>query len=180
MSASLRDHASELSAGGARPRRGSTALVAMLMVLAVAPAYADNVVAGLAAAFEHVANIYLTLAVFNVVSWFIEAWILNRYLRLGYWKLFGLSALVNIVSTALGLRFWPSVFGREGWKTAIVFGDWRMLGALFLRSFVLTVAEEGLILMAILRRRVRAIVIGVVVANLVTYVLAAIIMLFVR
>ncbi len=180
MSASLRDHACELSVGGARPRRWSTALVAMLLVLAVAPAYADNVVSGLAVAFEHVANIYLTLLVFNVVSWFIEAWILNRYLRLGYWKLFGLSALVNIVSTALGLRLWPSVLGREGWKTAMVFGDLRMLGVLFLRSFVLTVAEEGLILMAILRRRVRAIVIGVVVANLVTYVLAAIIMLIVR
>ena len=162
------------------PRRWSPPCVAMLVVLAVTPAYADDFFAGLSAALEHVANIYLTLLVFNVVSWFIEAGILNHYLRVGYWKLFGLSALVNIASTVLGLWFWPWVFGREGWKTAIVYGDWGTLGVLFLRSFVLTVAEEGLILVLALRRRVRAIVIGVVVANVVTYVLAAIIMLCVR
>jgi len=162
------------------PGRWSTPCVGMLVLLAVRPAYSDNVVSGIVAAFEHVANIYLTLLVFNVVSWFIEAGILRYYLRLGYWKLFGLSALVNVVSTALGLEFWPLVFGQEGWKTAIALGLLDKLAALFLRSFVITIAEEALILVLALRRRVRAIVIAVVVANLLTYVLAAIIMFFVR
>jgi hypothetical protein len=179
MSASLCNHASGPPIGKARPRRWLMALVGMLMLAAVAPAHADDFFAGLGAALDHVANIYLTLLVFNVVSWFIEAWILNRYLRVGYWKLFGLSALVNIVSTALGFFHWKLLLGFEGWKTAIVYGDWGRVGILFLRSFVITVAEEGLILMAIVRGRARAVWRGVLAANLVTYVLAAIIMLFV-
>ena len=152
----------------------------MLVLLAAIPAYSDNVASAIGAAFDHYANIYLTLLVFNVVSWFIEAAILNHYLRLGYWKLFGLSALVNVVSTALGLEFWPLVFRGEGWKAAIVMGSLDRLAVLFLRSFVLTVAEEALILALALRRRVRAIILAVVLANLVTYALAAIIMFIVR
>jgi hypothetical protein len=180
MSGFLRYHTSGLLTGRARRRRWLMALVGMLTLAAVAPAHADNVVNGIAAAFDHVANIYLTLLVFNVVSWFIEAWILNRYLRLGYWKLFGLSALVNIVSTALGFFHWKLLLGFEGWKTAIVYGDWSRVGILFLRSFVITVAEEGLLLMVIVRGRARAVWRGVLAANLVTYVLAFVIMLIIR
>ncbi len=170
---------------------GFTVGLCGLFALTAAPAQADGI-AGEMASFA-VKAIPLLLALI-VATWFLEAAILNRFLQRRYWRMFAIAVLINIVSTELGLRFWPHIFratlpgtGEQipsgfafGWKWAslLAFEEHRYgpLAVLFLRSFLITVVEETLLVMLLLRKQFAKIAVATVAANSASYILALLVM----
>jgi hypothetical protein len=142
------------------------AAVAVLVLLAV-PAFAD----GVAAEFD----IYATVVIpFIIATWFIEAAVLNYILKLGYRRCFSYSLIANLASFFLGL-IWVGVLGEAGWKEALIHGEVGRARLLLLRSFVVTVAEEGLIILLLVgkQRDNKATLAAVPAANALTYAIGA-------
>ncbi len=92
------------------------------------------------------------LGALTVVVCLLEAWVMDRFLRLGFRRCFWLAVAANLVSMLLGL-VWYHAGGQVGWKTALVHGEFGAVAWLLLRSFVITVAEETVVIMFVLRRQ---------------------------
>jgi hypothetical protein len=149
-----------------------------VLVFAAAPALADPfsaemMVTGLIA--------LIVVIPFSIATWFIEAAVLNYILKLDYSLAFTYSLVANLVSFFLGL-IWASVLGESGWKAAFMFGQLDRMALLFLRSFVVTVAEEGLIILLLVGKgRDNKTTLGAVLAaNAVSYAIGAPVMYVLR
>lgn len=146
----------------------ATSAAVALVSLIVGPAHADAIAAGLAAGFaEGVALFFLVvlgpilIPFYAAVIAFIEAYGLNVVLNLGYRRCFKYAFLANIVSTSVGFLWYTAVWlaGGEatGWKTSIR-AYWAgdagvgVFILLFVRSLVVSVAAETLVLFLGLRR----------------------------
>jgi len=175
-------------AGGACRPAVSIALgvVALLSaaLLAVTPASADDMfmASGVSEAMG------LAFFIWIGVTLFIEAWILNAFLKLGYPEpgippSYGLgypralaySILANLASALLSL-LWAGMFREGGWKIALLSHEWGTLARLLVRSYVVTVAEEGMVVALLMRNRrsIGTVFTAVAVANLASYALIAV------
>ncbi len=82
----------------------------------------------------------------------LEAALMDHFLKLGYRRCFWYAVVANLVSMGLGL-IWYHAGGQVGWKTALIQGQFRMVAWLLLRSFTITVAEETVVVMLLLRKQ---------------------------
>ena len=163
-----------------------------LVVLAAVPAVADDVAVHLGTAIlRAVAPFLLALAVLLTSLYiasivFVEAAALNAFLSLGYWRSFRYSFLVNMLSFLIGVLWYAATRaasgpGHEyiGWKTAFA-GDASVTLVLWLliRSFLVTVLAEALLLIGLLSRERRSgdIFAGLVFANVLSYGLSVVVM----
>jgi hypothetical protein len=145
---------------------------AALLLLAAAAARANDIsweaanrVAGYA--------VFAFLAAYSPAVWLVEAAILNIFLERGYWRCLGYAAVANIVSTGIAL-LWYYNWGQEtGWKMSLVDGPPGRTGALFVRSYLVTVAEETVVVLLMLGKlgNVRTALKSVAAANAVSYAL---------
>jgi hypothetical protein len=137
--------------------RVCTGFVALLALLPTA-AFADDMIAGnlggaLAMAFALAAvPAVAAVAAFTVVVCLLEASLMDRFLKLGYRRCFWYAVVANLVSMGLGL-IWYQAGGQVGWKTAMIQGEFGMVAWLLLRSFVITIAEEAVVVALLLRKR---------------------------
>jgi hypothetical protein len=113
----------------------------------------------------------------------VEAWVLNRFLQVGYKKTLGYSALINLASwgVSLGWEALARVLGGAsgGWKTALARGEFSGLAFLFVRSLVVAIVIEGVVLLLMLGRKFEAkkIIGAVAAANGASYVVNLLVML---
>jgi len=102
----------------------------------------------------------------------IEAKILNLFLKAGFRRCLGYSTLANVYSGVVGW-LWAVAAQTDGWKAAVLAHEWNRLGVLFVRSYLVAVAVEGLIvlLMAGKRADAKTVLKAVAWANAASYVL---------
>ena len=159
--------------GGVRRRRITIAAgaVALLLttLLAGSAALADDMFLA-SGAFEALGRMAFLFVVWIVVTPFVEAWILTAFLKLGYPRALAYAILANLVSALLGL-LWAGLFQEPGWKTALLDRQWAVLPRMLLRSYVVTTAEEGMVVALLIRntKNIGTVFTAVVVANLVSY-----------
>ena len=177
--------------GSVRRRRISIAIGAIALLLATllasSPALADDMF--LASGFLEA--IGLMFIIWIGVTLFVEALILNAFLKLGYsepggpgsfglgyLRALGYSFVANLVSALLSW-LWAGLFQEGGWKVALLAHQWGPLARLFIRSYVVTTAEEGMVVALLVRNRrsIGTVFTAVCVANLASYVLIAVIYL---
>jgi hypothetical protein len=114
-----------------------------------------------------------------------EAGVFNAILKLGYRRCLQLSLAANTASTLIGLVCGFAGMG-EGWKSAwLLIGekpDYPHIAALLLRSFLVTVTVETLVLLRLLRkaREPGRTLQAAVAANVVSYALVAAILTAIR
>jgi len=120
----------------------------------------------------------IVLPGYTIVISFIEAAVLSAVLKSRYWSCFKWVLAANVVSTVLGVM-WFFVLGEGGWKMALTAGNMRLFWGLIARSFVVTVAEETLVVALIVRQRfgIGQVLKALAAANVVTYVLTALLLL---
>lgn len=130
--------------------------VALLILLPTA-AFADDMIMGnlggallLMGAGALVAS--AGVAAFTGVVCLLEAALMDRFLKLGYRRCFWYAVVANLVSMGLGM-IWYQAGGRVGWKTALIQGEFGMVTWLLFRSFIITVAEETVVVMLVLRKQ---------------------------
>ena len=136
--------------------------VALLILLPTA-AFADDMIMGnlggalaamggpvfgAAAALAAVAGV----VAFTAVVCLLEASLMDRFLKFGYRRCFWYAVVANLVSMGLG-AIWYYAGGQVGWKTALIQGEFGMVAWLLLRSFTITVAEEAVVVMLLVRRQ---------------------------
>ena len=126
------------------------------------------------------------LAAYSPFTWLVEAAILNAFLRRGYWNCFGYAAAANIVSTVVG-AVWFFVATQEGtatakgWKMAFVDATYAKVAVLMLRSYIVTVAEETVVVALVARLRdIRIPLKAVAAANAVSYALTLLALVIAR
>ena len=172
--------------GPRRPVSKSWLIVLALLaavLLAAAPALADDMflASGFGDAFVALAVIGLLIFIgWIVATIFVEALILNVFLKLGYLRCLGYSFLANAVSALLGL-LWAGLFQEGGWKLALLSGAWGPFARLLIRSYVVTTAEEGMVVALLVRNRrsIGTVFTAVSIANLVSYALFVVIYLII-
>jgi len=164
----------ERAGGPCRPAVSiALGVVALLSaaLLAVTPASADDMfmASGVLEAMG------LAFIIWIAATLFIEAWILNAFLKLGYRRALAYSILANLASALLSL-LWAGMFREGGWKIALLSHEWGALARLFVRSYVVTVAEEGMAVALLMRNRrsIGTVFAAVAVANLASYALIAV------
>ena len=120
----------------------------------------------------------IVLPAYTIVICFIEAAVLNAVLKSRYWSCFKWVLVANVVSTVLAVM-WLFVLGEGGWKMALTAGNTRLFWGLIARSFVVTVAEETLVVALIVRQRfgIGHVLKAVAAANAVSYLLTALLLL---
>ena len=164
------------------PHRPVALLLACTVVTAVSctAVHADGFAAGMAVGIAQALAFFLLIAVVVVTLFcgsilLIEALGLNYYLKLGLWPCLGCALPANLLSAIIGL-IWYYAGNEEGWKTAVAIGELASIAPLFLRSFLVTLVGEGLLLVLILRkyRDVRTILKAVLLANALSYLLSAV------
>ncbi len=159
---------------------GSCCCALVLMLVAAAPASANDMGGpaawGLAILWFVIFPVMLPLYVLFVCA--IEAAVLSAVLRSRYWSCFKWLLAANVVSTVLGV-VWFFVLGEGGWKMALTAGNMRLFCGLIARSFVVTVAEETLVVALIVRQRfaIGQVLKAVAAANAVSCVLTALLLL---
>jgi len=136
--------------------RSILGFVAFLVLLPTA-AFADDMIMGnLGGALLLMGAAALAAAAgvggFTVAVCLLEASLMDRFLKLGYRRCFGYAVVANLVSMGLGL-IWYEAGGRVGWKTALIQGEFGMVAWLLLRSFIITLAEETVVVMLLLRKQ---------------------------
>ena len=119
----------------------------------------------------------LTIAIVVIVGYVlltvgVEAWVLASYLRCGFWPGLAYSLLMNLASGGVGAAWW-FLGGQVGWKTAVVHHQWVLAGAHVVRSFLVTLAIEALVLLGLLRREpdTKRVLKAAALANAISYVL---------
>jgi len=155
----------------------AAAAAALLLAAGFSPAHADPIggmMAGLGAAlfFGALAVLAVFLAYVAVVL-LVEAKILNLFLKVGFRRCLGYSTLANVASGVVGW-LWSAAARTGGWKLAIVHHQWNTLGVLFVRSYLVAVAVEGLIVLLMVGKRAdaRTVIKAVAWANAASYVLS--------
>jgi len=147
-----------LSGGAKRSRRVRplVALSALLILLPTAVLGDDMIMGNLGGALAFIGMAVLVaaagVAAFSVVVCLLEAYLMDRFVKLGYLRCLWYSLVANVVSMGLG-GVWYLVGGQTGWKTALIHGQYGMVWWLLLRSFVITVAEEAVVVTLLVRRR---------------------------
>ena len=117
------------------------------------------------------------LAAYSPLTWLVEAAVLNAFLEWDYWDCFRLAAAANIVSTVVGLIWFTGATQdggavAKGWKTAFVDAASGQVAILMLRSYIVTVAEETVVVALVARLRdIRTALKAVAAANAVSYAL---------
>jgi len=152
---------------------------AALLVLVAAAARANDISwAAANSAFSYA--VFAFLAAYSPAVWLVEAAILNVFLKRGYWRCLGYAAVANIVSTGIAL-LWYSNWGQgnwgqqTGWKTSWLSGPPARTVLLFVRSYLVTVAEESVVVLLMLGKlgNVKTALKSVAAANAVSYALTA-------
>ena len=149
-----------------------------LLVLAPAAVRADDIVVSFDIPLEiEIAILLIVLTPATVALAAVEAIVLNYFLGLGYWRCLMYAFLANAVSIALGFA-WRAVLGEEGWKMSLQTGQVDRIAALFLRSFIITFVEEGLVISLLVGTAVnrKTTLAAVFLANVVSYVLLAVLL----
>ncbi len=145
---------------------------AALLTLLASAGYADGPLGNIAfggflVIFAIPILLFLTLGVS-----LLEGYVMDRVLHLGYRRCFWYAVAANVVSTVLG-TVWYFAGGETGWKTALAQGEFDRVRVLFARSFVITLAEETVVV-ALLARKQRGagdVFLAMVAANVASYVL---------
>jgi hypothetical protein len=148
----------------------------LLLVFTASAARADDMMmltnAGLNALATNLAILFLVA--YGPGVWAVEAAILKFLAPLGYWKWFMYSTVANIVSTAISL-LWYFRGEQQGWKTALLTGSPLLI--LFLRSYLVTVAEETVVIALLIgsRSTFRRTLGWVAAANALTYLIGLVV-----
>jgi len=156
------------------------AAAAALLLLAASAAQADDLFtpAALGKGLTlMLASSPLAWAIYTAVICLIESVVLKVFLRAGYLRCLGYAVVANAVSAAIS-AMWYFTGGNLGWKTAWILERWASVAVLLIRSYLVTVAVEALVVSLMVRgRRSSAITLAAVaVANVVTYGLTAVLM----
>jgi len=112
-----------------------------------------------------------------------EAGILKLFFKVGYLRCLGYAALANFVSAAIGflwMLFPAPQAPHAGWKTALLFHQHTsILTVLLVRSFLVTVAEETVVILLLARKwaGVGLVLKAVATANVISYALSAALLL---
>lgn len=116
-------------------------------ILPSAPACANDgwwFAGGLSAAGE---AILAVVAASVIATFIIEGIILQMLLKQGWGRSFGFAIVANIVSAGIGLMWYVAQGGYPGgWKTAFAMREYDRVAFLFLRSYLITVAEETVVI----------------------------------
>ena len=116
----------------------------------------------------------------------VEAGILKLFFKIGYVKCLGYAAVANFVSAGIGFlwQLYPGGIWHlgEGWKAAIAQHETGRLTILLVRSFLVTVAEETVVILLLARKwaGVGLVLKAVAVANVVSYAASAALMQAIR
>lgn len=161
----------------------SAAGAVSLLAAAVGPAYANDLGLFRTDPREGLVGTIGSVA-YSPVVWLIEAAVLNAFIRRGYWWCLLCASVANIASTLVSLVwYWSNLVisghifgpseGGEGWKTAWVYGHWNQFAPLLVRSYLVTVIVEAVVvvLMTLKRTNVLVSVKAVVAMNGLTYAL---------
>ena len=157
----------------------TAAATALLSAAGVSPAHADPLggmwagdAMGSGLLFAALGALAVFLACVAVVL-LVEAKILNLFLKTGFWRCLGYSTPANVASGVVGW-LWRMAAGTGGWKLAVVHHEWNTLAVLFVRSYLVAVAVEGLIVVLMVGKRADAktVIKAVAWANAASYVLA--------
>jgi hypothetical protein len=146
------------SGGLRRPFRLRVFLAsAVLLVLLPAAARADDMIAGNLGGLLVLFGVAIVVSVgavvgFTAVTCFLEGYIMNLFLKLGYRRCFWYAVVANLVSMGLGL-IWYYAGGQTGWKTALRHGEFGAVALLLARSFIITIAEETVVVVLLLRKQ---------------------------
>ena len=153
-----------------------------LLVMAAGPAMANDGWFLNPGAADRLGHLLVTvligwLAAYSPFTWLVEAAVLNAFLKRGYWNCFGYAAAANIVSTVVGaIWFWAATqegtATAKGWKMAFVDAASAKVAILMLRSYIVTVAEETVVVALVARLKdIRTPLKAVAAANGVSYAL---------
>ena len=155
----------------------AVAATALVSAAVVSPAHADP----LGGMWDGLGTALLVLALGALVVFLayvavvilVEAKILNLFLKVGFGRCLGYSTLANVASGVVGL-LWRMAGQTGGWKLAVVHHQWNTLGVLFVRSYLVAVAVEGLIVLLMLRKQAdeKTAIKAVAWANAASYVLS--------
>jgi hypothetical protein len=131
--------------------------VAALLLLLPAAAFADDMIMGNLGGALLLMGVAALVAAAGVAGFtaavcFLEASLMDRFLKLGYRRCFWYAVVANLVSMGLGL-IWYHAGGGVGWKTALIHGEFGIVAWLLLRSFIITLAEETVVVMLLLRKQ---------------------------
>ena len=150
-----------------------------LQLLMIAPACANDITP------EAIAKGFAMMAAHNPISWIvytvfvtlIEAVAVCLILRIRYSQSFTYLLLANGVSAAFAALIYFTG-GGEGWKTAIVLEHWGSVTALFIRSYLVTVAEETVVMALLFRGRFgfEKVITAVAVGNAASYLITGVLM----
>jgi len=129
---------------------------AALLVLLPAAARGDDMIMGNFGGILLVFGLAVVTAVaavaaFMAAACLVEGYVMNLFLKLGYRRCFWYAVVANLVSSGLGL-IWYYAGGQVGWKTAMIHGQFGTVALLMARSFVITVAEETVVIVLLLRK----------------------------
>jgi hypothetical protein len=89
---------------------------------------------------------------FTAVTCFLEGYIMNLFLKLGYRRCFWYAVVANLVSMGLGL-IWYYAGVQVGWKAVLMYGEFGTVALLLACSFVITVAEETVVVVLMVRKQ---------------------------
>ena len=145
-------------------------------ILAAAPAYADELIGGeggfglLWIGPLLVLMYAIFLAVYSMGTGLVEAIILSRMLKLGYWRCFWYAAAANVLSTLTGMLLISAL--PDGLSLPVNI-------TVFASLYIVTVAEETLVIQLFLRKRIeaRATLKAVAAANAISYALIIVVAL---
>ncbi|MCX6377523.1 MAG: hypothetical protein NTU88_16060 [Armatimonadetes bacterium] len=116
---------------------------------------------------------------YAISTFIIEGIILQMLLQRGWGRSFALATVANIVSATIGLMWYLAQgVSPGGWKEALAMGSHDRLALLFARSYLITVAEETVVIGLMLGKSVqfKTTFKAVVITNLISYVLTAFLM----
>ena len=118
------------------------ACVFVLSAIIATPAFADEIIS--LRAWELGIGFMLAFPFYFIIMCLIEAGVLVFFLDEDYPTCLWYCLAANAASTIMGF-VWVWVFGTGGWKIAMASGKAEFPVLLFARSYVLTVAEETLV-----------------------------------
>ena len=158
---------------------------AALLVLLPAAARGDDMIMGNFGGILLVFGLAVVTAVaavaaFMAAACLVEGYVMNLFLKLGYRRCFWYAVVANLVSMGLGL-IWYYAGGEVGWKTALVHGEFGRVALLMARSFVITLAEETVVVALLVRKQrdFGTVFKAVVAMNAVSYALLGVIAAFI-
>ena len=143
--------------------------VFVLSAIIAAPAFADEIISF--QAWKLGIGLMVAFPFYFITVCLIEACVLVFFLDDDFHTCFWYCVAANAVSTIMGF-VWDCVFGTGGWKIAMASRKAEFPVLLFTRSYVLTVAEETLIIGLVTRyqRSWRNLLKAVATMNVMSYI----------